>query len=296
MKFVTVAIDGRETLGVIAPHGIVLVETINRVFGTRWSTELFQLLQDGEWETFRNWFHQTAASSIVELEAQAEEALKLAPLYRHPRKIWGVGFNYAADEEALAAADRSEEPVGFMKPDTSLIGYGESIVIPPQSGRVIAEAELAIVIGRVCRDVEESDVASYIAGYATVLDIGADDIHGRNPRFLTRSKSFDTFFSFGPELLTPDEVVDVSKLVVSTVLNGERVSAKQVALMRYRPEWIVSFHSKCMTLVPGDILMTGTPGAAVVRPGDQVECRIDGFRPLRNPVRGGSELPAMQGE
>ncbi|MDF2838184.1 MAG: fumarylacetoacetase [Paenibacillus sp.] len=285
MKFVTVSIDNRQTLGIVAPQGIVLVETLNRAYGKQWSTDLFRLLQDGEWERFRAWYGELPVNVTPVPETLAEEEAKYAPLYRHPRKIWGVGFNYTADEEALAAVDRGEEPVGFMKPDTSLIGYGDAIVIPPQSERVIAEAELAIVVGRTCRDVEERDAASFIAGYTTVLDMGADDIHARNPRYLTRSKSFDTFFSFGPELLTPDEIGDVSLLAVSTVLNGEVVSCKRTALMRFQPEWLVSFHSKFMTLLPGDVILTGTPGAAVIRQGDRVECRIDGFKALQNPVR-----------
>lgn len=285
MKFVTVSIDDRETLGIVASRGIVLVETLNRAYGKQWSTDLFQLLQDGEWEDFRAWCGELTLNSIHGQERLAEEEVKYAPLYRHPRKIWGVGFNYTADEEALAAVDRGEEPVGFMKPDTSLIGFGDAIVIPPQSKRVIAEAELAIVIGRTCRDVEERDAAFFIAGYTTALDMGADDIHGRNPRYLTRSKSFDTFFSFGPELLTLDEVGDASMLAVSTVLNGEVVACKRTALMRFQPEWIVSFHSRFMTLLPGDVILTGTPGAAVIRQGDRVECRIDGFKTLMNPVR-----------
>jgi 2-keto-4-pentenoate hydratase/2-oxohepta-3-ene-1,7-dioic acid hydratase in catechol pathway len=285
MKFVTVSINDRQTLGIVVPQGIVLVETLNRAYGKQWSTDLFRLLQDGEWERFRSWYTELPANAAPALEMLAEEEAKYAPLYRHPRKIWGVGFNYTADEEALAAVDRGEEPVGFMKPDTSLIGYGDAIVIPSQSERVIAEAELAIVVGRTCRDAEERDAASFIAGYTTVLDMGADDIHARNPRYLTRSKSFDTFFSFGPELLTPDEIGDVSLLAVSTVLNGEVVACKRTALMRFRPEWLVSFHSKFMTLLPGDVILTGTPGAAVIRQGDRVECRIDGFKTLLNPVR-----------
>jgi 2-keto-4-pentenoate hydratase/2-oxohepta-3-ene-1,7-dioic acid hydratase in catechol pathway len=285
MKFVTVNIEDSETLGVVASHGIVTVESLNRAFGKGWSTDLFQLLQNGEWAEFRAWYEELNETAILQLKALEEGAAKYAPLYRHPRKIWGVGFNYTSDEEALAAVDRNEEPVGFMKPDTSLIGYGDAIVIPPQSSRVIAEAELAIVIGRTCRDVGEEEAASCIAGYTTVLDIGADDIHGRNPRYLTRSKSFDTFFSFGPELLTVDEIEDVSQLAVSTVRNREIVACKPAGLMRFQPHWIVSFHSRFMTLLPGDVIMTGTPGAAVIRAGDEVECRIDGFKALVNPVR-----------
>lgn len=284
MKFVTVSSGERETLGIVATHGIVLVETINFALEKNWSTDLFGLLQNGEWEAFLCWYDELGEESIQSLETVPNEKVKYAPLYRHPRKIWGVGFNYVANDEELIAVDRKIEPVGFMKPDTSLIGYGDAIVIPAQSNRTIAEAELAIVIGRPCKNVEESDATTYIAGYTTVFDMGADDIHSQNPRYLTRSKSFDTFFSFGPELLTLDEINDFANLTVSTIRNGEVVASKCAALMRYQPEFIVSFHSRFMTLLPGDIIMTGTPGAAVIRSGDRIECRVDGFAALMNVV------------
>jgi 2-keto-4-pentenoate hydratase/2-oxohepta-3-ene-1,7-dioic acid hydratase in catechol pathway len=113
----------------------------------------------------------------------------------------------------------------------------------------------------------------------------AEDILRKNPRYLTRSKSFDTFFSFGPELVTPDEIEDVEALEVSTVLNGEVGRTNTVSSMIFSPRWLVSFHSRVMTLLPGDVISTGTPGAVVIDDGDVVECRITGFEPLSNPVR-----------
>jgi 2-keto-4-pentenoate hydratase/2-oxohepta-3-ene-1,7-dioic acid hydratase in catechol pathway len=172
-----------------------------------------------------------------------------------------------------------------MKGDHTIIGPGDTIELPPESERVTAEAELGVIIGRECRFVSEADAPSVIAGYCLILDMTAEDILQRNPRFLTRSKNFDTFFSFGPELITPDEVLDVSRLRVGTYRNGAMHRENVVANMAFPPFYLVSFHSHVMSLYPGDIICTGTPGAAVIEHGDVAECRIDGFGTLTNPVR-----------
>ena len=112
----------------------------------------------------------------------------------------------------------------------------------------------------------------------------AEDILRQNPRYLTLSKSFDTFFSLGPELVTPDEIGDTAALTVATIHNGNVHAQNTVAHMTFSPARLLSFHSAVMTLLPGDIISTGTPGAAVIAHGDTVECRIDGFAPLVNPV------------
>src|SRR5690606_33846833 len=173
----------------------------------------------------------------------------------------------------------------FMKPDTTIIGPNDTINIPLQSERTTAEAELGIIIGKECKDEEEEDAIHYVAGYTTIIDMTAEDILQKNPRYLTRSKSFDTFFSFGPELVTADEVEDVHRLEVSTIINGELHRKNAVANMMFTPRKLVSFHSKVMTLLPGDIISTGTPGAVVIRDGDVVTCDISGFAPLSNPVK-----------
>ena len=107
----------------------------------------------------------------------------------------------------------------------------------------------------------------------------------KNPRFLTRSKNFDTFFSFGPELITPDEIPHVLNVKVGTYNNGKLHRENTVANMAFPPYYLVSFHSYVATLYPGDIISTGTPGAVVIRDGDLAECRIEGLGRLANPVR-----------
>jgi len=109
-----------------------------------------------------------------------------------------------------------------------------------------------VVIGREAKDVSEEEAPSVVAGFTTVLDMTAEDILRKNPRYLTRAKSFDTFFSFGPHLLTPDEVGEVEEMEVATVLNGEVRRRNTVPNMTFSPYRLVSFHSKVMALLPSD--------------------------------------------
>jgi 2-keto-4-pentenoate hydratase/2-oxohepta-3-ene-1,7-dioic acid hydratase in catechol pathway len=184
-----------------------------------------------------------------------------------------------------------DEPASFLKGDHTIIGPDEPIPIPPQSSRTTAEAELGLVIGRYCRGVEVEEGLAYVMGVCPLLDQTAEDILERNPRFLTRAKNFPGFFSFGPAIVPLAEAVraagSLADVEVSTVLNGEVRRRNVVARMRYDPAFLISFHSKVMPLFPGDIILTGTPGAVHVRPGDVVECRIPGVGVLRNPVVAG---------
>ena len=207
-----------------------------------------------------------------------------APYY-DPPKIFGIGLNYR-EHAADLGAQQPSEPASFMKPSTAIIGPGDTIVLPAQSKRVTAEAELGVIIGKRCKHVREQDADSIVFGYVPILDMTAEDILQRNARFLTRAKIFDTFFSFGPVILTPNEVDDLPSLTVRTVLNGEVVKSNQIRNMSFSPTRLIAFHSDVMTWEPGDILSTGTPGAVAIRDGDVVECRIDGFPTLSNPVAG----------
>lgn len=128
---------------------------------------------------------------------------------------------------------------------------------------------------------------NYVAGYTTSLDMTAKEIHARNPRFMQRAKSFDTFLSLGSCLSTPDEYVDLPNLKVETVLNGEVMHHNTVNRMIFSPSYLISFLSRMMTLHPGDIILTGTPGSVVIEAGDEVECRIAELKTLSNPVENG---------
>lgn len=287
MRLATIKNNGAEAAAVVTKNGAVLVETLNGKFNKQWSTQLFEIMRTGQLEEMKAWYLnrgegelETLTNGLIPLEQ-----VDYGPLYRHPRKIWGIGLNYVEHAADLHEKAPSTEPASFMKPDTTIIGPGDMIKIPVQSERTTAESELGIIIGRECKDVSEEDAQSFIAGYTTIIDMTAEDILAINPRYLTRAKSFDTFFSFGPQLVTPDEVEEVLDLNVSTVINGGVHRKNVISNMTFRPWFLVSFHSKVMTLLPGDIISTGTPGAVVIRDGDVVECHIDGFEKLVNPVQ-----------
>lgn len=270
-------------MAVLTNQGPVPLQQINAARGTGWATDLLSLLESGQFHELAALLGKRGESVLDGLEPVAAE---YAPPYRSPRKIWGIGLNYVDHASDLSETAPSTEPASFMKPDTTIIGPGDEIRLPEQSERVTAEAELGVIIGRKCRDVPEDEALSAVAGFTTVLDMTAEDILQRNPRYLTRAKSFDTFFSFGPEIITPDEFGELGELPVSTVLNGEPHRKNTVANMTFPPLWLVSFHSKVMTLLPGDVISTGTPGAVVIRDGDMISCDIPGFETLANPVRG----------
>lgn len=277
MRFATVVHGGREQAAVVTAQGVVLVSDINASLGRAWPEDLLPLIVAGLPAALH-------ADAVTCARYRDPAGLTFGPLYRHPRKIWGIGLNYrdhAKDLEAIYP----DEPASFIKGDQTIIGPGDVIDLPPESQRVTAEAELGVIIGKPCRRVSEADALSYVAGYCLILDMTAEDILQRNPRYLTRSKNFDTFFSFGPELVTTDEVADVLALRVGTWNNGKLHRDNLVGNMQFPPAQLVSFHSHVMTLFPGDIISTGTPGAVVIADGDVAECRIDGMGVLKNPVR-----------
>ncbi|MDX1810110.1 MAG: fumarylacetoacetate hydrolase family protein [Sulfurospirillaceae bacterium] len=250
----------------------------------KWPVSVFDLIQEGALDEMVAWFDSTGEKELEALQPLSLKNVDYGPLYRYPHKIWGIGLNYKEHAADLSEVAPNTEPASFMKPDTTIIGPNDTIEIPIQSSRTTAEAELGIIIGKKCKNVEEADAQDVIAGYTTIIDMTAEDILQKNPRYLTRSKSFDTFFSFGPQLVTKDEVKDVLALNVSTVINGKLHRENIVANMTFQPWNLVSFHSKVMTLLPGDIISTGTPGAVVIRDGDVVACHIEGFEKLENNV------------
>lgn len=277
MRLCTISANGMETAAVVAADGIVPVAAINAHHGKAWPLDLHAMIANGLSRSILS----DAESTPLRLDPGG---VRYAPLYRHPRKILGIGLNYR-DHAADLNAPNPTEPASFMKCDNTIIGPGDAIELPPQSERVTAEAEIGVIIGRHCRRISETEAPDYIAGYCLIIDMTAEDILQKNPRFLTRAKNFDTFFSFGPELITPDDVPDILAVKVGTWKNGALHRENIVANMAFPPYYLVSFHSHVASLYPGDIISTGTPGAVVIADGDLAECRIDGLGRLSNPVR-----------
>jgi 2-keto-4-pentenoate hydratase/2-oxohepta-3-ene-1,7-dioic acid hydratase in catechol pathway len=191
-------------------------------------------------------------------------------------KLFGIGLNYA-DHAADLSEDPPAEPASFFKPATAATGPGGPIRLPPreQSDRVTAEAELAVVIGRTCRNVSVDAADDVIAGYTPVVDMTAEDVLQRNPRFLTRAKSYDTFLVLGPHVAVPEPGAALDDVAVRTVVNDEVRARNTVANMHFSPRELVAYHSEVMTLEPGDVISTGTPGAHPIEPGDRVRAEVD---------------------
>lgn len=286
MRLATLKRDGSEEAYVLTSAGLIALRSLNAKDRTDWPVEMLPLLESGRLDDLRCTFDQDGPRWACDLAAEAVDpaTAPYAPLYRRPRKLWGIGLNYRAHAADLDEKAPSSEPASFLKPDTALIGPGDTIKLPKLSQKTTGEAELAIIFGRTCRDVPKDDWLSVVAGFTCVLDMTAEDILRRNPRNLTQCKSFDTFISFGPMLVTPDEIPDVMQLKVRTVRNGVVMAENVVAAMTFPPDFLVSYHSQIMTLLPGDVLSTGTPGATELSHGDVLEAHLDGFPRLVNPV------------
>lgn len=197
-----------------------------------------------------------------------------------PTKIVAVGLNYSKH-----AAEMKEtllgRPVIFLKPASALIAHGDVIRWPKVSERVDYEAELAVVIGKTCKDVTPEEAPSYIFGYTALNDVTARDVQKSDGQW-TRGKSFDTFCPVGPYV---DTAFDPTSRRVQSVLDGEVKQDGLTGDMLFGPAELVSFISECMTLLPGDIIATGTPdGIGPMRRGSVVEIRIEGLDILRNSV------------
>jgi 2-keto-4-pentenoate hydratase/2-oxohepta-3-ene-1,7-dioic acid hydratase in catechol pathway len=212
----------------------------------------------------------------------------LAPIL--PSKVIAVGRNYAEHSGNRGGAEQGgaeqggagpAEPIVSLKPSTSVIGHRESIVHPALSQRVEHEGELAVVIGRLCRDVPAGRAGEVVLGYMCANDVTAGDLlRGGEQR--TRAKGFDTFCPLGPWIETQAEAAD---LALTTTVNGEIRQAARTKQLLYNVPSLVVWISQVMTLLPGDVILTGTPdGAGPLRPGDEVSVTIESIGTLTNRV------------
>ena len=208
----------------------------------------------------------------------------LAPVI--PRsKVVCVGKNYAdhvAEMKEVTGGQSAEEPLLFLKPNTSVIGPDETIVRPAISDRVEHEGELALVIGAVAKNVSEADALKYVYGFTCANDVTARDIQIKDGQW-ARGKGFDTFCPLGPVIETDPDLSDAQ---VTTRVNGEVRQQGSTKQLIHSLERIVAHASEAFTLLPGDVILTGTPaGVGLLEAGDVVEVEIEGIGTLRNTVR-----------
>lgn len=206
----------------------------------------------------------------------------LAPVT--PSKILCLGKNYSAHRAEMGYAEEQDIPSIFMKPPTTIIGPGVDVVLPPTrlSTRVEHEAELAVVIGRPARFVDEKDARDHVLGYTCANDVSARDLQRGDPH-PTRGKGFDTFCPIGPWIET--ELDLEAGVAVRSRVNGEPRQDGSTNQMTFGVAYLISFISQFATLLPGDILLTGSPGGTgSMQPGDEVEIELEGVGVLRHGV------------
>ena len=198
-----------------------------------------------------------------------------------PSKVVAIGKNYA-DHATEMGGDVPEQPLVFLKPSTSVVGSGDPIAYPPSSTRVDYEGELAVVIGRLCRDVPESRAAEVVFGYTCANDVTARDQQATDGQW-SRAKGYDSFCPLGPWIeteLSPDD------LRVTTTLNGDIKQDGRTSQIVHKIPALITYITACMTLLPGDVILTGTPaGVGPMEIGDEVEVEIEGIGSLVNVVK-----------
>ncbi|MFC2062830.1 fumarylacetoacetate hydrolase family protein [Chloroflexota bacterium] len=283
MKLAMVRTGAAEEAAIITDTMAITFGNISGKLGKGWHNDIFAIIESGQLAEIRRWY-QSGGLTGSDFGGMELSEVSFVPPYRSPNKIWCIGLNYREHARDLEAAVPNLHPTCFMKPGTTIIGHGDDIVIPSVSTKTTAEAELGVVIGKKCKDVKRESWLDVVAGFVNVIDMTEEDIVRHNPRYVTYAKCFDTFFSFGPCLVTADEIESISSLAVSTVKNGQKHASNLVLNMSFPPDYLVSFYSQAMTLLPGDIISTGTPRAVAITGGDTVECRITGFPTLANPV------------
>jgi 2-keto-4-pentenoate hydratase/2-oxohepta-3-ene-1,7-dioic acid hydratase in catechol pathway len=209
---------------------------------------------------------------------------RLGPCVGSVSKIVAIGLNYRLHAQEAGAAIPSE-PIFFMKATSSICGPNDDVIIPKNSQKTDYEVELGIVIGSLARHVAKSDARKHVAGYCVVNDVSEREFQIERGGQWTKGKSADTFCPTGPWLVTADEVSDPGKLALWTDVNGERRQSSNTADLIFGVDEIVSYVSQFMTLLPGDVIPTGTPSGVgmgfkppkFLKPGDQVRLSVEGL-------------------
>jgi 2-keto-4-pentenoate hydratase/2-oxohepta-3-ene-1,7-dioic acid hydratase in catechol pathway len=198
-----------------------------------------------------------------------------------PSKFVCVGQNYLEHIKEIGVPV-PEKPIWFLKPSTSLIGPGDCIIFPGIADRVDYEGELAIVIKTTMKNVKREDALKYVQGYCCFNDVTERKLAAANPFYLAMSKSFDTFAALGPWIETE---LDPDRLQVKTTLNGKLMQDDNTSGCVFSVPYLLEYISHFLTLLPGDVISTGTPvGIAAMNPGDVVEVEIEGIGKLTNRV------------
>ena len=277
MKLLSFTAEGRTSYGAVKDGGIV---DLGRRLKPR---TLRELLETGG-------IAEAAAALPGAAADLALDAITYAPVIPDPAKIICVGLNYR-DHVAEVGRTVTEKPALFARFATSQVGHLQPVIRPRVSEHFDYEGELALVIGRAGRHIRREDALAHVAGYACYNEGSVRDWQRHTTQFLA-GKTFDKSGAFGPWLVTADEIPDPSKLKLETRLNGQIVQSTTTDMMITDVPDLIVYCSTVMTLQPGDVIVTGTPGGVgmkrtpplFMKPGDTVEVEISGVGLLRNPV------------
>tara|TARA_B100000029_G_scaffold510780_1_gene603118 strand:- start:748 stop:1611 length:864 start_codon:yes stop_codon:yes gene_type:complete len=284
MKIARVIKEGKETFGLVKDGKIAIKDEIAHSTGIPLPLNIRDFLFDG-------WFEEIMPKiDEIEFGHDLSKFELLAPL-PNPQKIMCLAFNYLdhAKEQNLTPPS---EPVIVMKPRTSLCGTGSDVICPNFVKELDYEVELAVILGKKCKNISEENAYDTVFGYMILNDISARDIQFKDKQF-TRAKSFDTFAPCGPWITTKDEIADPHNLKLMTKINGDTRQNSSTKNMHLKIPKIISRLSKVMTLEPGDIISTGTPeGVALKNPdipflknGDLIEMEIENLGEITNTIK-----------
>jgi len=276
--------SGRETFGIVKDGRVATREEITYETGVPLPFTIKDFLFDGWYEEIKK------KSPKLLFKEELSKYTILAPI-SNPSKIICLAFNYI-DHAEEQKKKPSEDPVFVIKPRTTLTGTKSEIRSPQMVKNLDYEVELALVIGKNCKNVDESEAMDKIFGYMILNDITARIIQFQDQQF-TRSKSFDTFAPCGPWITTSDEISDPQNLKMTTKINGELRQNSSTSKMYLKIPSIVSKLSKVMTLEKGDIISTGTPKGVVLnnsnleflKDGDKIEMEIENLGKLENTIK-----------
>jgi 2-keto-4-pentenoate hydratase/2-oxohepta-3-ene-1,7-dioic acid hydratase in catechol pathway len=284
MKIARLVRDGKETYGLIKDDRVATKDDITYQTGIPIPLNIKDFLFEGWYDEVKDKISDTS------FKDQLEKFRLLAPI-PDPPKIICLTFNYPAHakEQDLVSP---KEPVIFIKPRTTLCGTDSDIMCPNFIKQLDYEIELAVIIGKTCKNVDESESKDYIFGYMVFNDVSARDIQMRDKQF-TRGKSFDTFAPCGPWITSADEVTNPQDLQLVTKINGQNRQDSSTKNMFIKIPSIISELSNVMTLEKGDIIVTGTPdGVAMNNPitpflknGDKIEMEIEKLGKIQNTVK-----------
>jgi 2-keto-4-pentenoate hydratase/2-oxohepta-3-ene-1,7-dioic acid hydratase in catechol pathway len=284
MKIVRLSHNNNETYGFVKGDKVATKEEIVYLTGVPIPQNVKDFLFDGWYDEIKNKIEDLPYDNSI-------SKYKLLPPIPNPNKIICLAFNYIdhAKEQGLQAP---EDPALVIKPRTTLNGTNSDIVCPDFVTQLDYEVELAMIIGKDCKNVNVNDAFDMIFGYMIFNDVSARDIQFKDKQF-TRGKGFDSFAPCGPWITTKDEIKDVQNLKLTTKINGEIRQNSSTSNMFIQIPEIISKISKVMTLEKGDIISTGTPAgvmlnkpnAVFLKDGDKVEMEIEGLGILNNIIR-----------